>query len=102
MVCECPPPPPLLSAGEMCPVVHSTLRLGIALLKEGNQKIQHVRAYHTLTPSPSHCSHPHTAHAIMSSPSHTTHPLMQEMLEQLKNMDVGYLQSIARLISSCR
>ena len=90
VVCECPPSP-LLSAGEMCPVVHSTLRLGIALLKEGNQKIQHVRAYHTLTPP--HSSHHHP---------HTNHPLMQEMLEQLKSMDVGYLQSIAKLISSCR
>lgn len=69
VVCERPPPPPLLSAGEVCPVVHSTLRLGIALLKEGNQKIQHVRAYHTLTPSPSHCSYPLT---LTPSPSHTT------------------------------
>jgi len=49
----------------MSPVVHSTLRLGIALLKEGNQKIQH------------------------------------DMLEQLKGMDVGFLQSISKLISSC-
>jgi len=54
------------SKGEMSPVVHSTLRLGIALLKEGNQKIQH------------------------------------DMLEQLKGMDVGFLQSISKLISSCR
>ena len=29
--------------GSICQVVHSTLRLGIALLKEGNEKIQHVR-----------------------------------------------------------
>ena len=29
--------------GTVCPVVHSTLRLGIALLKGGNEKIQHVR-----------------------------------------------------------
>ena len=54
-----------LHAGDRSSVTHSILRLGIALLEEGNDHIQ------------------------------------GEMLDQLKSMDVGFLASVAHLISGC-
>ncbi len=51
--------------GEATSLVHSTLKLGIALLKEGNKRVQ------------------------------------EEMLAELRGMDVGFLSSIASLISTC-
>ncbi len=51
--------------GEPSPLVHSTLKLGIALLKEGNKRVQ------------------------------------EEMLAELRRMDVGFVSSVASLITSC-
>ena len=55
----------LYASGGRSSVIHSVLRLGIALLEEGNSQIQ------------------------------------AQMLSQLNAMDVGFLASVARLISRC-
>ena len=69
----------------MSPVVHSTLRLGIALLKEGNLRIQTVRERER-----------EGGRELLPVP-----PTPQEMLHYLKGMDVGFFSSVARLIGGC-
>jgi len=72
-------------------MLYATLQLGIALLKEGNHHVQSVCGSMSHSVVVCCCCH---YYCFSCSP--------QIMLNELNSLDVGFLDSISKLISSCR
>ena len=78
--------------GESGRMLYATLQLGIALLKEGNHHVQSVCG--SMSSFVVVVVVVVVVIIVIYSP--------QIMLSELNSMDVGFLDSISKLISSCR